>query len=943
MDVVSVENVAIKSEVILTETFSFSAKYEDCESQELKTEPTLYEDLFKCKEDSVEHIDIHAAPTQCINECNFTTIEKDCLTEHLNITKNVQYSCKECNFITQLEYSIKEHIKIHNGVDGQYITEECNFKMPRILSLIPELKTPRIRNKYICNECNYTTFIKSNLRRHITIHKGDDYIRDKYKCEECDYKTLQKNLLKQHVKIHTGHKYECQECDYKTVWKNQLKQHVKIHTGDEYKCKECDYKTVWNSNLKEHIKIHTGDEFKCKECNYKTVLQSSLKKHIKIHTGHKYECQECNYKTVRKNELKEHVKIHTDDEYKCKECDYKTVRKNQLKQHVKIHTDDEYKCKDCDYKSVRKYQLKQHVKIHTGNEYKCKECDYKTVRKCRLKEHVKIHTGDEYNCAVCDYKTVWKSRLQEHVKIHTGDKYKCKECDYKTVRKNQLKEHTKIHTGDTYKCKECDYKTVRKDRLKQHVKIHTGDEYKCKECDYKTVRKNQLNQHVKIHTGDEYKCKECPYKTVRKNELKEHVKIHTGDEYKCKECDYKTVWKNNLKQHVTIHTVIGDTTDCPTCAGNTQINLNKMDIALKFIENGKNTNKIKNEIKTEKQIDVGLESVEVNNMSFKEQINEVCRTCLTKYSNFQSIFEKDLHNMLMEFTSVKIIEGDGLSSIICQDCVLQIYQTYIFKQRVEHSDNVLKQDCFYIDREGEINEPSKKYSENVTSVRVDCDQSLSNQLDIDIVENDYLEDISNTEIINAEKENMMTTTKAKENIQIEENLIGSNKIDCGKAKKNYVCSICGKRLYKPRGLKDHMRTHAKEKPYKCDISSCNKSFVTIKNLKYHKRLHGGSYKMKDKNTKYVCTVCAIKCTKLSHLKIHMKIHIGEKPFKCEISNCSKSFKSSRKLNRHKRSHTGSNKIDPVKEKKYVCSICGKKLSKPHGLKDHMRTHTEEKP
>ncbi|KAF5293347.1 hypothetical protein FQA39_LY02832 [Lamprigera yunnana] len=473
MDADFIESCAIKSEEILTETFSFSGQYRDYGNKELKTEPVDYEESFKCKEEdiSVQHTGVHTAPKlqfSC-NECDFMTMEKDSLIEHLKISKNVQYSCKECNFTTQLQCYIRKHFKIHKQLDDKYIIEECKFQTSQIFCLTPQWKTQKSGDKYICNECNYTTLIESSLKRHVKIHKMAEY-----KCKECDYKTVRKYRLMEHVKIHTGDEYKCKDCDYKTVWQSSLKEHVKIHTGDKYECKECDYKTVWQSSLKKHLKIHTGDEYKCKDCDYKTVWESSIKKHVKIHTGDEHKCNECDYKTVRKESLKEHVKIHTDDEYKCKECDYKTVRKNSLKNHVKIHTGDEYKCKNCDYKTVWQRSLNNHLKIHTDDEYKCKECDYKTVRKDSLKNHLKIHTGDKYECKECDYKTTWQSCLKKHIKIHIGDKYECNECDYKTLWQSSLKNHEKIHTDDKYKCIECDYKTVRKDSLKKHVKIHTG-------------------------------------------------------------------------------------------------------------------------------------------------------------------------------------------------------------------------------------------------------------------------------------------------------------------------------------------------------------------------------------------------------------------------------------------------------------------------------------
>ncbi|KAF5290476.1 hypothetical protein FQA39_LY03580 [Lamprigera yunnana] len=388
MDANAIESCAIKSEVILTETFSFCGQFGDYGDKEIKTEPVDYEESVKCKEEdiSVRQMGMYAAPGQqfSCNECDFMTMEKDLLVEHLNMTKNVQYSCQECKFTTRLECSLK-HFRIHRGMHDKYMIEECNFQPSQNFCLTQQWKSG---DKYICNECNYTTLIKSSLRRHVKIHKGAEY-----KCKDCDYETVRKDNLKQHVKIHTGDEYKCKYCDFKTAWQSNLYKHVKIHTGDEYKCKDCDYKTRWKESLKQHVKIHTGDEYKCKDCDYKTRWKESLKQHVKIHTGDESKCKYCDYKTRWKQSLKEHVKIHTGDKYICNECNYTTLNRSSLRRHVKIHKEAEYKCKDCDYKTVRNDHLKQHVKIHTCDQYKCKECNYKTVRKDHLKQHVKIHTA----------------------------------------------------------------------------------------------------------------------------------------------------------------------------------------------------------------------------------------------------------------------------------------------------------------------------------------------------------------------------------------------------------------------------------------------------------------------------------------------------------------------------------------------------------------------
>uniref|UniRef100_A0A4W5PLB8 Zinc finger protein 131 n=1 Tax=Hucho hucho TaxID=62062 RepID=A0A4W5PLB8_9TELE len=189
------------------------------------------------------------------------------------------------------------------------------------------------------------------------------------------------------------------------------------------------------------------------------------------------------------------------------------------------------------------------------------------------------------------------------------------------------------------------------------------------------------------------------------------------------------------------------------------------------------------------------------------------------------------------------------------------------------------------------------------------------------------------------QEETVTPPKTLESLEVVEVQISQldNMFRCNKCDRSF-------RLY--YHLKQHMRAHmaALDKPHAC--CHCGKAYTREGALKQHlNTLHYEAEELSrsqsQKKKTHVCEYCDKQFDHFGHFKEHLRKHTGEKPFACP--DCHERFARNSTLKCHMAACQNGAGAKKGRKKLYECQVCSSVFNSWELFKDHLTTHTGEKP
>ncbi|XP_047039086.1 zinc finger protein 197-like [Helicoverpa zea] len=317
-----------------------------------------------------------------------------------------------------------------------------------------------------------------------------------------------------------------------------------------------------------------------------------------------------------------------------------------------------------------------------------------------------------------------------------------------------------------------------------------------------------------------------------------------------------------------------------------------------------------------------------------------CRACLgveALHPIFQLIDHHEKYtDVIFSATGLKVEYNDALPQKMCTSCINFINASYKFRKKCEENQKSLisrlnekpqyeikiETNIFDVENNGNV---SIDISDLINYIDVHVVAVASYNYDIaDNIENNDIEFETKVEDIVDKPVELIFKSKKSKNCKekpVKRSLRkkkenGEKKERC---KEEIECEYCHKILTSKLSLRNHYKIHT---GFDVVCEHCGKKFITRRLLLMHCRAKHG-YEKTDK-----CSFCDYKASNAEQVKIHERLHTGEKPFVC--AECGAGF--------HRKSSYLQHVAIHLPEKNVQCDQCPARFKSVTLMRIHKNRH-----